>query len=147
MVSNTGDGWQEGLVKTFASPLTGRWRIAFKFWETRENHDGNLWLKDADGEPLIGVGTENPQWEVVVAGEGEVVNDSEHGNDYEHWIHVVLEVDTAKARARVTFDDLKDDDRETYGWFDLPDDAEIGTVGLGPDHAWYVDDIRIRRGR
>ena len=104
-------------------------------------------MKNVEGKPLIGVGTENPQWEVVVAGEGEVVNDREHGNDYEHWIHVVLEVDTTEARARVTFDDLADDDRKTYGWFDLPDDAKIGTVGLGPDAAWYVDDIRVTKDK
>ena len=139
---NAEDDWQKGLLRDLAAPLSGRMTFELKYWETHANHDGNLWLADEDGEPLIGVGTENPQWEVVIRGSGEVVNDGAQGDSYRHWIHVVLEIDTEKDRARVTFDDLADESRKRYGWFDLPAVEGISRIGIGPDATWYVDEIR-----
>ncbi len=145
MDADSGDDWQDVLIRTFDPPLQGRYQFEYKFWEPRANHDGNLWLRTAEGRPLIGAGTENPQWEIVIGGKGEVVNDGKLGNDYKHWIHVTVRVDTEENRAQVTFDDTADDDKKTYGWFDLPETKGIGSMGIGPDNKWYVDDVRIRR--
>jgi hypothetical protein len=144
--TGAGDDWQRCLLRDFEGELTGRLTFEFKFWETGSNHDGNLWIADENGEPLIGVGTENPQWEVAIRDEGEVVNDGGNGDDYEHWIHVVLEVDTNQNRARVTFDDLEDESRKRYGWFELPAFRGVSRLGVGPDNVWYVDDIRAYAG-
>ncbi len=140
--AHAGDDWQDVLVRDFNPPLQGRYQFEFRFWEPKSNHDGNLWVRSADGRPLIGVGTENPQWEVTIAGEGEVVGDGEFA-DYRHWIHVTLQVDTEKDRARAIFEDTRDDEKRTYGWFDIPESEGIGSMGVGPDAEWYVDDIRI----
>ena len=142
---NSDDDWQDVLVQEFEQPLRGHYQFEYKFWEPVNNHDGNLWLRGADGKFLLGAGTENPQWEVVIRGKGEVVNDGGLGNDYEHWIRVAVEVDTTKNRARVTFDDTADKDKKTYGWFDLPETNGIGAMGIGPDAIWFVDDIGIQQ--
>lgn len=140
------DDWQDVLRRDLDSlPRRGSITFEFKFWETTENTDGNLWLRNARGRNVIGVGTENPEWEVVVDGE-ELVNDSRRRNDYQDWIRVVLTVDLDNDRARVTFIDKADDDRQTYGWFDIPPTDRLATMGIGPSRWWRVDDIRIHLG-
>ncbi len=143
-IDNGQDDWQKLFMFDFPGPLSIPLRIEYKYWETGHNHDGNLWIKDGKGRPLIGAGTENPQWEVAVRDKGEVVNDADQGNEYEHWIHVVIRIEPGNNRAKVTFNDLADDNRKTYGWFELPAFKAIGGIALGPDAAWYVDDIKVR---
>lgn len=142
MKADAGTEWQKVLLREFKSPLTGRWRFAFSYWETNQNWCGDMWLLGTDGKPLIGAGTENPEWGIIID-EEHVVNDAENGDDYKHWIRVVMDVDTASNRARVTFRDTEDGTEKTYGWFELRDVEGISAVGIGPNIGWHVDDIRI----
>lgn len=73
-----------------------------------------------------------------------VVKDHKHGDDIEHWIHVVMEVNVPDQKARATFTDTEDGSTKTYGWFELPESRAIASIGIGPDKKWMVDDIRIR---
>ncbi len=129
--------------RDFDPPLSGHYIVEYLYREGGGNHRGSLWLGTSEGERLIAVGTDNPQW-LFYAGNNRTVRDGKRGDDYDHWIRVTTEVDIPKRRTRVTFHDLDDGTKHTYGWFNIPKTKGIAKIGIGPSDGWLVDDIRIR---
>ncbi len=140
--------WDD-IYTTFPKGMSGRVTVSFYYWETSANHQGGVRVENMQGQKIALAETENPQWCVGNNNGNHLVAncDGTAGDNYQHWVHVTVVLDTERNQFWATFDDTADASYKTYGPVSFGTSTEaIGTVKFGLCNYGRMDELTITQG-
>lgn len=139
--------YNQEIFELYPTDLSGGEEINYIEFYWREHWDsygGGLYLKDSNGDEIIGVATDNPQWEIKdrdgtqeVYSNPDVVTDDE----YERWIYTRIDFNWGAGTADVTMRDTVSGYEDTYTARPLIQNTDVQSVHVAnwQDTGWTTN--------